>query len=193
MYKKEKKEIKIEPIKIGEFKVKIIGQTSLLMERMSERTTQELKDRMEGKGKDKNKVKDFESEVEEKIHRTSDGKVGFPAVGFKKALVAAAPYMDGMNMKLAKSIVVVGDIIPIKFKTQVTNKTIGRDSGRNRAPRPIWRPEFQDWSCELNVRYNSSLITVEQIVGLLKLAGFHIGVGGWTPQHDGSYGTFTVA
>lgn len=191
--KNSKKEVKIEPIKIGEFKVKIIGLSPILMERMSDKIAQELKDRMEGKGKDKTKIKDFEGEVEEKIHRTSDGKVGFPAIGFKKALVASAPYMDGMNMKLAKSIVVVGDIIPIDFKKQVINKTIGRDSGRNRAPRPIWRPEFRDWSCELKVRYNSSLITVEQIVGLFKLAGFHIGVGGWTPQHDGSYGTFTVA
>jgi len=190
---KEKKEVQVDPIKIGEFKIKIKGLTPLLMEKMSEKTAQELKDRMEGKGKDKKKIKDFENEVEDKIHRTADGKVGFPAIGFKKAIVGAAPYMDGMNMKLAKSIVVYGDIVPITFKKQVINKTIGRDSGRNRAPRPIWRPEFQDWNCELKVRYNSSLITAEQIVGLFKLAGFHIGVGGWTPQHDGSYGTFTIA
>jgi len=37
-----------------------------------------------------------------------------------------------------------------------------------------------------------SLITPEQVVGLIKLAGFHIGIGGWTPQHHGNYGMFTI-
>ena len=187
-----KQKINIEPINIGEIKVGIVGTSSLLMERMSEEVAQGLIDVMEGRGRDKRKVRDFKSEVESKIHRTPDGKVGFPTSGFKKSLVASAPYMDGMNMKLANSIIIVGYITPIKYKKQVINKVIGRDSGRNRSPRPIWRPEFRDWSCELKVRYNSSLIRPEQIIGLFKLAGFHIGVGGWTPQHSGQYGMFTI-
>lgn len=187
-----KKEIKIDPIKIGEMKVEIIGTSPLLMEKMSDEVAQGLTDIMEGKGRDKKKIRDFGNEVESKIHRTSDGKVGFPTSGFKKALVESAPYMDGMNKKLANSIIIVGFITPISFKEQVVNKVIGRDSGRNRSPRPIWRPEFRDWSCELKVRYNSALITPEQIIGLFKLAGFHIGVGGWTPQHSGQFGMFTI-
>lgn len=191
---KEQKNINVpvSPIKVVETNIKIKGTTPLLMERMSEEVADSLRNIMEGKGKDRKKVRNFESEVEEKIHRCNNGKPGFPASGFKKALVSAAPYMDGMNMKLAKSIVVVGDIVPIEYKLQIINKTMGRDSGRNRAPRPIWRPEFQEWGCDLKVRFNSTLITTEQVVGLLRLAGFHIGVGGWTPQHNGSYGMFTV-
>ena len=88
---------------------------------------------------------------------------------------------------------VIGNIIPIKFSEQVINKTMGRDSGVKRSPRPIWRPEFRGWSCELLIRYNSSLISKEQVVNLLKLSGFHIGVGGWTPQHFGNYGMYIIA
>jgi len=188
----QQKQVVIEPIRISEMKVEIVGTTPLLMEKMSEETLQGLINTMEGKGKDKKKVRDFGSEVESKIHRTSDGKVGFPVSGFKKAIVESAPYMDGMNKKLANSIVIIGDIVPIKFKSQKVNKTFGRDSGIKRSPRPIWRPEFTDWSCELKVRFNSSLISPEQVVGLFKLAGFHIGIGGWTPQHSGQYGMFTI-
>lgn len=186
------KEVNTEPIQIGEMKIRIVGTTPLLMSRMSNEIAQELINVMEGKGRDKKKVRDFEGEIETKIHKTEDGKVGFPACGFKKSLVASAPYMNGMNMKLANSIVVVGEIIPIDFREQTINKTMGRDSGRNRSPRPIWRPEFRDWSCELKIRFNSSLITPNQIVGLLKLAGFHIGIGEWTPQHSGQFGMFTI-
>jgi hypothetical protein len=189
----ETKKVTVEPIKIGELNLKIQGTTPLLMEKMSDKVANELTAIMQGQGKDKRKNRDFESEVKDKIHYTPGGKVGFPSGGFKKAMVSAAPYMDGMDMKLARSIVVVGDMVEINSKPYIINKTIGRDSGRNRAPRPIWRPEFRDWTCTLKIRYNSSLITPEQIVGLCKLAGFHIGIGGWTPQHNGSYGMFTIA
>lgn len=189
---KKAKEVVIEPISIKAFKVNVVGTTPLLMERMDPETMQSMINKMEGKGSDKNKIKDFQADVEKKIHRNEKGDVCFPASGFKKAIVEAAPYLDGMDKKLAKSIVVVGDLVKINFTKQVTNKTVGRDSGIKRSPRPIWRPEFQNWSCELEIRYNEKLITPEQIIGLVKLAGFHIGVGGWTPQHSGSYGMFTV-
>jgi len=191
--KQQIKQVTITPIKIGNFKLKIVGTSPMLQEKMAEKTMEALKNQMEGKGKDKKTIKDFEGEVAGKIHRNSKGEVCFPAGGFKKAIVEASPYLDGFDKKLAKSIVVVGDLVPIKYTKQVTNKTIGKMSGITKAPRPIWRPEFQNWSCELELRYNESLITPEQIVNLTKLAGFHIGVGGWTPQHNGSYGMFTVA
>jgi len=193
MIEKQKKEIIVTPINIGSFKLKVVGTSPMLQEKMSEKVMEVLKNQMEGKGKDKKTIKDFESEVEGKIWKDSNGNVCFPAGGFKKAIVEAAPYLDGFDKKLARSIVIVGDLIPIKYSKQLINKTVGKMSGITKAPRPIWRPEFRDWSCELNVRYNESLITPEQIINLTKLAGFHIGVGGWTPQHNGSYGMFTVA
>lgn len=190
---KAQQEVVITPIKITEMNIGIMGTTPLLMEKMSDKVIESLTNIMEGKGKEKKPNRNFEQEVKDKIHYTADGKVGFPASGFKKAIVEAAPYMADMDKKLARSIVVIGDMIEIKFKQQVTNKAMGRDSGIRRAPRPIWRPEFKGWSCTLKVRFNNSQITADQVVNLIKLAGFHIGVGGWTPQHSGSYGMFTVA
>jgi hypothetical protein len=188
-----KKSISTDTIQLGEFIAKIKGTTPLLMERMPPETMQGMINKMEGKGADKKKIKDFNAEIENKIHRNEKGEVGFPAGGFKKAMVEAAPYLDDMDKKLARSIVVVGDLVKINYKSQIINKAIGKDSGIKKSPRPIWRPQFNDWSCDLLIRYNGKLITPQQIIGLIKLAGFHIGVGGWTPQHNGSYGMFTVA
>lgn len=192
-----KKEVKINPIQIAEMSLQITGTTPLLMEKMAERIREQLKNIQEGKGKEKNKNRDFEAEVQEKIHKDENGNVGFPASGFKKAMVEVAPYIDGLDKKLCKGSFFVigdlnGDLVSIKYKKQTINKTVGRDSGINRAPREIWRPEFQGWSAVLKIKFNSSQITAEQVIQLAKLAGFHIGVGSWTPQHSGSYGMFTL-
>jgi hypothetical protein len=190
----KKVQVTITPIKIATMSLKVNGETSLLQEKMSDRIREQLKNMVEGKGKEKNKNRDLENEVKEKIHKNSKGEVCFPTSGFKKAMVEAAPYLDGLDKKKAKgSFFILGELAPIKYKKQVTNKAMGRDSGINRAPREIWRPEFQEWSCVLTIRYNEQQITPVQIIELAKLAGFHIGVGSWTPQHGGQYGMFTVA
>ena len=185
--------VDIAPIKIATMQLKCVGDTPLLQEKMSEKIRQQLKDMVEGKGKEKNKTRNLSEEVEEKIHRDDKGNVCFPTSGFKKAMVEAAPYLQGMDKKKAKgSFFIIGESVPISYKKQVTNKAMGRDSGINRAPREIWRPEFQDWSCVLTIKYNEQQITPNQIVELAKLAGFHIGVGSWTPQHSGQFGMFSV-
>ena len=185
--------VDITPIKIATMQLNIVGETPLLQEKMSDRIREQLKNIVTGKGKEKNKNRVLEEEVKEKIHRNAKGEVCFPTSGFKKAMVEAAPYLDGLDKKKAKgSFFILGELAPIKYKKQVTNKAVGRDSGINRAPREIWRPEFQDWSTTLTIRYNEQQITPAQIVELAKLAGFHIGVGSWTPQHSGQFGMFTV-
>lgn len=195
---KKKVEVNLKPVEIAEMQVNLTGLTPLLMEKMSDKTREQLLNIVTGKGKEKQKNRDLDEEVKAKIHKDVKGNVGFPAGGFKKAMVEVAPYLDGMDKKRAKGSFFVignlsGDLVAIKYKKQITNKAMGRDSGINRAPREIWRPEFQDWSCSLNIRYNAGQITPNQIVELGKLAGFHIGVGSWTPQHSGNYGTFTIA
>lgn len=191
--KQKRVSVDITPIKIATMQLNIIGETPLLQEKMSDRIREQLKNIVTGKGKEKNKNRVLEEEVKEKIHRNAKGEVCFPTSGFKKAMVEAAPYLDGLDKKKAKgSFFILGELAPIKYKKQVTNKAVGRDSGINRAPREIWRPEFQDWSTTLTIRYNEQQITPAQIVELAKLAGFHIGVGSWTPQHSGQFGMFTV-
>lgn len=198
MKKQKQVQVTIKPIEIATMELKLVGETPLLMERMSEKIREQLKNIATGKGKEKNKNRDLEREVKEKIHRDpNNGKIGFPASGFKKAMVEVAPYLDGMDKKKAKgSFFIIGDLandlVSIKSKKPIINKTVGRDSGINRAPREIWRPEFKEWSCVLAIKYNASQITPDQIVELGKLAGFHIGVGSFTPQHSGSYGMFTI-
>ena len=193
--KEIEKEIKLSPIRLEvmNVKVKSMPDSTLLMNKMSDTERQKMLDKVTGKSTEKNKIRDLTKESEAKKHFTETGKLGFPADGFKAAIVEAAPYLEGMNKKLAKSIQVMGGVLPLIYKSEGINKSVTRDSGMTKAPRETWRPEIKDWSISLTIRYNASQITSTQVAELIKLAGFHIGVGAWRPQCSGSHGMFTLA
>lgn len=179
-----------------EVPIKAIKGSTLLLNKMRDKERQNMLDKVTGKSVDKNKIRDLDQETKEKIWYTDDGQVGFPASGFKLALVEAAPNTDSISKKLANSIQVMGNIIPLKYAKLTTNKAITYDSGITKAPRETWRPELHEWSCKLTICFNAKLMTAEQIVGLIRLAGFHIGIGSWRPYTKktggGSHGMFSV-
>jgi len=190
-----KETITLEPVQIKDFNLELEGTTSLLIHKFSDAAKRDMVNKQTGKTKEK-KLRDIKQEVKDSIYYLSDGNVGFPASGFKKAIVEVAPYMDTMDKKKVKgSMYVIGtenDLVPIKFKKQVVNEATVKLSGRGNVTMVRYRPEFQKWKCSLNIKYNASQITPDQIVNLTNLAGFHIGVGDWRPQCSGTYGMFRV-
>lgn len=173
-------------------RVKIRGITPLLIEKMSMDVV-EAYNKRKGQKIVKKDTRLEEEKVEEKIHRTEDGNVGFPSTGFHKGMIEVAPYLDGLNKKLVRgSVRFVDNLIPVNFKKRKNNLAWGRDSGTTRAPRKIVRPEFQKWTCELKIDYNASNISAEQIINLLNWAGFQMGIGSWRPEKGGVYGQYEV-
>jgi len=185
--------VRLEPVKLKTISIAIEGITPLLMNKFSDSQKEEMMDKHLHRTKQK-AARDIEKEVEERIHRLPDGRVGFPSIGFKKAMVEVAPYLQGMNKKLAKgAFFIKGDLVPIEYDEMVVNEAVVRLSGAGRVAQVRYRPQFNNWRCVLHIQYNANQISPEQIVNLANLAGFHIGVGDWTPQHDGQYGMFMVA
>lgn len=195
--KTNEKQIVVNPIQIATMKVKIIGLSPFLSNKMSERVKQDMLHKQIGKGVEKNKIRNPEQEVEEKIHHMSKKRVGITIDGLKKAMIESAPYIDGLDKKKVKGSMYIipeeNGLVELKYKKMIVNESITRDSGINRTPRTTFRPEFQDWSSEFNIKYNSQQITAEQIINLIKIAGFHMGIGSWRPQCSGSYGMFDLA
>lgn len=188
---KTKQEVISQPLTKKTITVQIVGESDLLMNKMTKATKNLLKNRVEGKAIQKVN-RELDKEAEEKIHQDSKGHVVIPTFAFKAAMVEAAPYLSSvMDKKLAKSIIIEGDYVPLKYKKKYTREDFGKPQ-RGGAPSPISRPAFEDWSCELKLTFNGSLITPETIVNLLRLAGFHNGVGAWRPACNGQFGRFDV-
>ena len=181
--------VNIQPLIKKTMTVKIRGVTPLLMSKMDMISVDNIK----RKKNSQMVVKDTRSEdqkTKDKIHYTPDGKPRIPGATFMKGMVECAPYIDGLDKKrVTTSVTIVGDIVPIKFKKQSVHETWGINAGMSKAPKIIRRPMFSDWECELDLMFNSTNISAEQVVNLLNWSGFQMGVGGWRKQKGGAFGS----
>ena len=192
MINKNVKQVMLQPLKREHIALKIKGITPLLMEKLPMEVVERY-DKKKSKQMSSKDDKSEEEKLQDKTYYTEDGNVGFPASGFAKGMVEVAPYIDGLDKKKVRgSVRILGNIIPINFKKQTVNKSYGKTSGRTKSPRLILRPEYQDWSCELQIVYNKTNISMEQIINLINWAGFQMGLGGFRPACGGSYGQYEV-
>ena len=190
--KKDKEEVEIKTLMKKQIKVKIKGVTPLLIEKMDMGVV-ETYNKKKAQKMTKKDTRLEEEKSEAKLHYTEEGHIGFPASGFYKGMIEVAPYLDGLDKKLVRgSVRVLGNILPIEFSDKLMNTAWGRQSGKIKAPCKIVRPELKNWSCVIEIIYNASNISAEQIVNLVNWAGFQMGLGSWRPEKGGSYGQYEV-
>ena len=79
----EEKPIFIAPINLKTMSFKIKGTSPLLMDKFPDEVKKQITEKQMGVSKTKKKNRDIDKEVEEAIHKTQDGKIGFPSIGFK--------------------------------------------------------------------------------------------------------------
>ncbi len=196
MDKEKKIEILLEPIKVKILKVKIIGKTPLIMDKFPETAKEQILAKQTGVSKSsKKRVRNTDQETIDAIHKTSNGKIGFPAQAFKSGMMESTSFVGDkfFSKKLVsgavKIINVIDGLIPITFKKQTVLK-------HNIECNTKFSPQFHGWACELKIEYDSNNISPKDIVTLLNYAGFYVGVGSWRPKckkgGSGEYGMYEV-
>ena len=118
----------------------------------------------------------------------------FPLIGFKKAIVSACRQLDGVSMTFARGAIhIIGDKndlvqiygVPYMMEHMVRLPSSGSADLR-------YRGFFPNWCAKLRIKYIASNVSAAQVVNLVNLAGFSVGVGEWRPEKDGFCGTFEV-
>lgn len=193
----EKKVISIMALKTARMTLDLVSTctNALVMDKMTDQVQKGIVEKQQGLKSGKNKIRDIDKEKYDAVHRTSKGIVGFPAAGFKAAMVnAAARVGDKSFSKIlvrgAVRIVNQEDgLIPITYdKEDVLKHNIGHNVK--------FSPVFKDWECRLVIEYDINNISASDIGTLLNYAGFYIGIGAWRPTckdgGSGEYGTFKV-
>ena len=192
---KQETKVNIKPLKIGVIKVKIKGMSPYLPEPMDKRVA-DTYDKKKSNQTFEEDTRSEEEKLKEKFYYTNDGKYGIPARAFYNAMIRASTYFfdiqSGGMRNIKEGVIVTGDILPLTFKNKQVVEHIGRQSGRTKAPRKILRNQFNDWSVVLEIQYNQSQLSAEQIINILNWAGFHIGVGAFRKEKTGNYGMFAV-
>lgn len=116
---------------------------------------------------------------------------GFPLIGVKGAIVSAGSFAEGVTkVELRGALHLIGEFAPIAGTPQMREDIcrVGMGVADLR-----YRAIFEQWALPFEIRFNAAVLTPEQIVHLLDIAGFAVGIGEWRPQRNGSYGRFHVA
>jgi hypothetical protein len=189
------------------------GIESLIVHNFGAKAVKMILDKQTGKAKPGPRaLKDPFSDFKESLYIINDKKVpktrlepgqswkyvpdtfGFPASGFKKAMVSACSMVEGVKKTWIRGLVHIhGNYLPIVYKELVMRQDTVRVGPFGKKSADIrFRGEFIDWKIQLEISYNRSAITPEQIAMLLSNAGFSVGIGEWRPEKDGSHGTFAI-
>jgi hypothetical protein len=186
------KEVKFElpKLELQVAQIRIVGDSPLICHAWSAKAKKSMLDKQMKKAKQSKEAKDPEADFEESLYPMADG-YGFPAVAFKSAMVGACRFADGMKMTEARGAFhIIGEMVPIVGMPTPREDMVRVGMGTADIR---YRGEFKEWSATLTIQFNSNVISAEQIVNLLTLAGFGVGVGEWRPERNGSYGRFHVA
>lgn len=182
--------IELRRLALDTAKIAITGTAPLIVHRFDEKSKQMMLDAQQRKARQK-EPKDPEAQYQASLYRLEDGTFGFPAVGFKAAIVGAARHFDGITLVQTKQAIrVLGEgsdqLVRIEGSPRMREDTV-RLGGKTADLR--YRGEFWPWSTELTIRFLPSVLTGESLVALVDAAGMG-GIGEWRPSAPALSGTF---
>lgn len=191
------KTVEVKEFSINEVQIPIVGISPLITHKFSEKAQKMIADKQAGKAQNKkHDVRDPEADFEGAKHVSADGWEGFPAAGFKAAMIRGAKII-GMVMKDAgMSFFVKADceetqLVRINGEARMRTDMVrvGMGSADIR-----YRPEYPTWDATLTIEFNAGMISLDQIYQLVKAAGYSCGIGEMRPEKGKfNYGRFKLA
>ena len=195
--------IEIPEIRTQLMKITVIGDSPLISHAWSEKAKKMILDKQMKKATSGREAKDPWMDFCESLYwldgmpkkpKDTDikkSRFGFPTCAFKAAAVDAG-YQQGILTKKTTArgaFHILDDFVEIKGTPTIREDMVRIGMGTADIR---YRGEFKEWSAELTIRYNPSVMSAEQIINLINMGGFANGVGEWRPSKDGSFGTFHV-
>ena len=199
----------IPAIEISSFELTLVGDSPLIVHAWSEKAKKEILDKQMKVAKTRvrairNPAGDFidslywlsekptEPTMEAFYQALEKGaRFGFPSVAFKAAAVSAG-FRSGVtkNKTVPNSAFHInGDMVRINGTPQIREDMVRVGMG---AADLRYRGEFKTWSASFQVRFNTAVFTIQQIINLFNLGGFACGIGEWRPEKGGSFGMYHV-
>lgn len=205
--KKEETGFVLPPLDLRIMEVVVVGDSPLIVHAWSEKAKREMLDKQMKKAKHAKEAKDPRADFEASLYRLG-AAFGFPSIGFKAAAVTACTSVAGITKVAARQafhilgedIDVTGAFEGTKARVNLVRIEGGEPSMREDMVRVgmgtadlRYRGEFAEWYARLSVRFNANVLSEAQILNIINVAGFAVGVGEWRPEKDGMNGMFHVA
>lgn len=185
--------IKLPELRIERLPLRITGITPLIVHAWGKKALQQMRDKQQKAAKNAREAKKPEEDFEQaKYKHPKTGEDCVRALFFKNAIVSACRFAEDMKMTVLRGAMFVeGDYIPLDYsECNMREDTVRVGQG---IADLRYRPEYIDWGCDIVVQYNASVLSPEQVVNLVRIAGFSVGLCEWRPEKDGIYGRFEVS
>lgn len=189
--------------------VKIVGDSDLVLNKMNEPTIRQLTDARENKAKTMEKPDVWECIItsmhwlngypepytEEAMKEALNPEVNAPCItttGVKRAMGDAvvrnkiATYKTGFDATI-NVVGRKGALIPIKFAEHNIDKMLM--SPKKGSPVLVRLNRFTGWSAEITLSYLENVYGTDQIINILNVAGFGLGIGS---SRSSGFGRFHV-
>ena len=204
MARKNEEVINIRPVEIGRARVHIVGDGTLCLNKMNNRNKRTLMDQR----KDKAKVMEATNEWEDVITAVH-WRDGDPAEFTRESLIDClknnAPCITAFGLKKswgqavvrneidsyatkldnAVNITANNNLIPITFSDHNIDERLM--SPKRGAPILVRLNQFSGWSADIDIMYTANVYSLEQIVNIINLAGFGLGIGSGRTSGYGRY------
>lgn len=189
--------VEIKEFQIKEVVIPIVGITPLIVNRFSEKAERQIEDKLFGRAKNKkHEIRVPQDDFEGAKHRSIEGWEGFPAAGFKAAMIRGAK-MIGMVMKdtqtgfFVKADCDETQLVKIRGEARLRKDHVRVNNG---GADIRYRPEYLQWYAELIIEFNEGVLSIDQIFQLVKAAGYGCGIGEMRPEKGKfNYGRFKLA
>lgn len=191
------KTVEVVDFAIQSVVIPIVGISPLIVHRFSEKAIKMIQDKQSGKAKNKkHDIRKPEEDYEGAKHISALGWNGFPAAGFKAAMIRGAK-MIGLVMKDTQTAFFIKadceetQLVRIYGESRLRTDMVRVGMG---AADVRYRPEYPDWTAELTIEFNSGVLSLDQIHQLVKAAGYGCGIGEMRPEKGKfNYGRFKLA
>jgi len=123
---------------------------------------------------------------------SAGAEFGFPAAGLKQSAATAA-YRAG----LARNSITIraafqicgGGLIKIHGTPKMREDNVVFGNGK---PQALYRAEFPEWAMSIDVKYDATAYSLEQIITFFNLGGTAVGIGNSRAEYGGEHGMYRV-
>ena len=194
--------IDLKPISVKKMVVTIVGDGCLVLNKMNDVVSRQLTDARKDKAKSLEKPNMWE-EIITSMH-WRDGKPSeFSEESLVDALTNNAPCISSFGLKKSfgdavvrneidkyktkfdASVNLVNDLVPIRFAEHFVDEKLM--SPKKGAPVLVRLNRFAGWSADVEINFVENAYSMEQILNIIKLAGFGIGIGSGRTSGYGRY------
>lgn len=196
--------IELKPLGNKFMEVTIVGDSDLVLNKLNDINAKMLTDKQSGKTKDTSKPNVWEGIITS-MHWYNGKPTDFSEKGLAKALKENAPCITDFGLKKSFGDAVVraeidkyktkfdanvnmvdkSGLVPIKFAEHFIDEKLM--SPKKGSPVLVHLNRFAGWSATFTISYMENVYSAEQIINIINIAGFGLGIGSGRTSGFGRY------